>query len=141
MRPIPFKVSVAISVMIPAKNLSVESAVFSIIKSLSLTMVMVLSGSSIITEQTSSKSPSLSVIDQPSSTSAADLADAFLRDQGAKDFITCNFQKDGLVVGDVIAVTNTPHSFTSKLFYVNQLGMRHLGGSIFEYQAVMRNKP
>jgi len=72
---------------------------------------------------------------------AADLADAFLRDQGSKDLLSLTFQKDGLVVGDAINVTNAPAVFTAKQFYVHQLRMRQLGGSIFEYTAGLRNKP
>ena len=72
---------------------------------------------------------------------AMDVADAFLRDLGSKDYLTLSFQKDGLLVGDEVKVTNSPHSLTAALYYVNSLGMRGLGAEIYEYTATLRNQP
>lgn len=80
--------------------------------------------------------PEVEDIDQ-----AQDLAEAFLREQGAKDYLYCTITKDGLVIGDTIAVTNTIHSLTAKLYQCHQISMRLLGGQVYEYNIVLRNTP
>ena len=72
---------------------------------------------------------------------AMDVADAFLREQGSKDFINLTFNKDGLVVGDATKITSTPHELTAVKFFVHALSMRSLGGTTFEYVASLRDKP
>jgi hypothetical protein len=72
---------------------------------------------------------------------AVDVANAFLREQGAKTFLQLTFQKDSVKVGDSVAITNTPLGLTALVLQVHQLTMRQLGGEVFEYTAVMRNAP
>jgi len=72
---------------------------------------------------------------------AIDVALAFLREQGSKTFIQMNFQKDGLIVGDTVAITNTPLELVAFELQIHQLSMRMLGGEIFEYTAVLRSTP
>jgi len=72
---------------------------------------------------------------------AMDVADAYLRDLGAKDYLRLAITKDGLVVGDTIQVTNTPHGLSSAVYFVHSLSMRSLGGEIYEYSVVLRNAP
>ena len=72
---------------------------------------------------------------------AMDVADAYLRDLGAKDYLRVAITKDGLVVGDTIQITNTPHGLSSIAYFVHSMSMRSLGGEIYEYSVVLRNAP
>lgn len=72
---------------------------------------------------------------------AIDIALAFLRDQGSKTFVQMNFQKDGVKVGDTVAISNTPLNLIAEELQVHQLSTRMLGGEIFEYTAVLRSTP
>ena len=72
---------------------------------------------------------------------AIDVANAFLREQGPKTYVEFNFQKDGVVVGDSLAITNTPLGLTAEQLQVHQLSMRLMGGEVYEYRVVLRNTP
>ncbi len=72
---------------------------------------------------------------------AIDVALAFLREQGAKTFIRMNINKEGIKVGDSVAITNTPLGITAEVLQVHQLSMRSLGGEVYEYTAVLRSSP
>lgn len=72
---------------------------------------------------------------------AQDVAEAFLREQGPRTYVEFRFQKDGVKVGDSIAITNTPLELTATVLQVHQLSTRLLGGEIFEYRVVLRNAP
>tara|TARA_Y100000310_G_scaffold318377_1_gene372337 strand:+ start:344 stop:1654 length:1311 start_codon:yes stop_codon:yes gene_type:complete len=72
---------------------------------------------------------------------AIDVANAFLREQGAKDRVSLTFTKDGLTVGDTVAVTSTVLGLTAVLYQIQQISMRNLGAEIYEYTALMRLPP
>ena len=72
---------------------------------------------------------------------AIDVANAFLREQGAKDRVSLTFTKDGLTVGDTVAVTSTVLGLTAILYQIQQISMRNLGAEIYEYTALMRLPP
>ncbi len=71
---------------------------------------------------------------------AQDLAEAFLREQGAKDIINCVFDKDGLKIGDGINV-NDPTFGVNKLYKVHKMSTSFRGGTTFQYTAVLGNGP
>ena len=72
---------------------------------------------------------------------AIDVANAFLRTQGPKQFVLLTTNKDGIRIGDSIAVTNVSVGLIAVVFHVNELSMRGLGGTVYEYRLVMRNAP
>ncbi len=68
---------------------------------------------------------------------AADIAAAFMREQGPKDRLILSFENDGLEIGQYIAVTSTNLGITAALFKTHQLSIRLLGGTVAEYRAVV----
>ncbi len=71
---------------------------------------------------------------------AQDLAEAFLREQGAKDTISIVFDKDGLTIGDGINV-NDPTFNVNKFYKVHKLTTSFRGATTFQYTAVLGNGP
>lgn len=71
---------------------------------------------------------------------AQDLAEGFLREQGAKDTINSTFDVDGLKIGDGINIFD-PTFGVNKLYKVHKLTTGFRGGTVFEHSAVFGNGP
>ncbi len=82
----------------------------------------------------------LTVTEVETDDQAQDLAEAFLREQGAKDIINCVFDVDGLKIGDGVNV-NDPTFGVNKLYKVHKMSTSFRGGTTFQYTAVLGNGP
>lgn len=65
---------------------------------------------------------------------AQDVADAFLREVGNKDRISCVTNQDGLEVGTSLLFTNAKHGLNGEVYRVHNIITRLIGGTTAEYR-------